>query len=383
MDKVLVTGGAGYIGSHTVKELVKAGFEVVVVDNLSAGHKESVKNRATLEVCDVGDRDKLLAIFKKYQPKAVIDFAAYLAVGESMEQPGKYLKNNVENFVTLLDVMSESGCKYVIKSSTASVYGNPLSDSDFPLMEDYTERFKPEKSYLLPGKWDGKSVEDEEFFQYVISAYNSIYANRPELKLTEDELTKLRIPLSIYGLTKTLDEILLKKYDEMSGIKSIALRYFNVCGADPEGEIGEDKPNPTNLMAVCIMQILGKVPELEVFGNDYPTPDGTGIRDYIHVSDIGNGHVSALANLLRDKKTNIFNLGTGKGSSVMDVINSVNGASGKEIKFKVSERRSGDPAMSIASPARANSMLSWKAKYSLKDMARTAWQWHVSHPDGF
>lgn len=383
MEKILVTGGAGYIGSHTVKELAKAGFEVVVVDNLSAGHKESIENRAILEICDVGDKSKLTEIFKKHHPKAVIDFAAYLAVGESMEQPEKYLKNNVQNFVTLLDVMNEVGCKYIIKSSTASTYGNPLKDSDFPLIEDYTERFKPEKSYLLPGKWNGKGVLGEELFQLFIGAYNDIYSDRKELQLSGDELTKLRIPLSIYGLSKMLDEILLKKYDETHGITSIVLRYFNVCGADPDGEIGEDKPGPTALMILCILQILGKVPGLKVFGNDYPTKDGTGIRDYIHVSDIASGHVSALTYLLKNHTSNLFNLGTGQGSTVMEVIDSVNEASGKQVEYEVVERRSGDPTISVANADKAKSSLDWQAKYSLSDMAETAWKWHTSHPNGF
>jgi UDP-glucose 4-epimerase len=383
MEKILVTGGAGYIGSHTVKELVKAGFEVVVVDNLSAGHKESIESRATLEICDVGDKNKLTEIVRKHQPKAVIDFAAYLAVGESMEQPKKYLKNNVQNFVTLLDVMNEVGCRFIIKSSTASTYGNPLNDSDFPLTEGYTERFKPEKSYLLSGKWDGKDVSGEDFFQDFVGAYNSIYADRSELALNKDELTKLRIPLSVYGLSKMLDEILLKKYDESYGIKSIVLRYFNVCGADPDGEIGEDKPSPTTLMILCIMQILGKVPKLKVFGDDYPTKDGTGIRDYIHVSDIASGHVSALNYLLEKQESDLFNLGTGQGSTVMEVIDSVDDASGQKVEFEVVERRSGDPTISVANADKAKAILKWNAKYSLNDMARSAWKWHSTHPNGF
>lgn len=383
MNKILVTGGAGYIGSHTVKELVKAGFEVVVVDNLSTGHKESIENSAALEVCEINDKEKLKSIFLKHKPLAVIDFAAFLAVGESMEKPEKYLENNVENFITLLDTMNEVGCKFIIKSSTASVYGNPLSDDEFPVDEDYTDRFKPEKSYLLPGKWNGKDVESEEFFQDFIDAYNKKFEDRSELDLSNDEMTQLRIPLSIYGLSKLLDEILLKKYDKVCGIKSIALRYFNVCGADPGGEIGEDKPNPSTLMISCILQILGKLPELKVFGNDYPTSDGTGVRDYIHVSDISLGHVSALNYLIKNQKSDTFNLGTGKGSTVLEVINSVDLASEEKVKYEIVGKRSGDPTISVANANKANTILKWQAKYSLKDMAETAWKWHNNHPNGY
>ncbi|MFA7244086.1 MAG: UDP-glucose 4-epimerase [Patescibacteria group bacterium] len=383
MLKILVTGGAGYIGSHTVKELKNAGFDVVVLDSLETGHKESIESRAEFELCDLADKEKVRQIFKKHKPDAVIDFAAYLAVGESMEKPEKYLKNNVENFVNLLDVMSEVGCKYIIKSSTASTYGNPEDEKEIPFVEDYTERFKPEKSYLLAGKWEGADVEGEEFFQKFIAAYNSIYANRPEIALSDEELAALRIPLSIYGLSKMLDEVLLKKYDKISGIKSIVLRYFNVCGADPEGEIGEDKANPTTLMVVCILHLLGKIPELKVFGNDYKTPDGTGIRDYIHVSDIAAGHVSALNYLLKTSVSDTFNLGTSKGSTVLEVIAAVNQASGKKVAYSFVGRRSGDPAVSVANSNKAEKMFEWKAKYSLADMAKTAWNWHTSHPKGF
>lgn len=383
MPKILVTGGAGYIGSQTVKALSAAGFSIVVVDNLSAGHKESIAGRADLEICDVEDKEKLTEVFYKHRPDAVIDFAAYLSVGESMKNPKKYLKNNVENFVTLLDVMVKTECKYIIKSSTASTYGNPEDDKEIPLIEDYTERFQPEASCLLDGEWDGKKVEGEEFFQKFVGAFNSIYAYRPELVLNSGELTKLRIPLSIYGLSKLLDEVLLKKYDNVSGIKSIALRYFNVCGADPDGEIGEDKPSPTTLMVLCLYQILGKIPPIKVFGNDYPTSDGTGIRDYIHVADIAEGHISALNYLLENSTSDTFNLGTGSGKSVFEVIKAVNNASEKSVKYEVVGRRSGDPAISIANPKKANKILDWSAKFNLSDMAESAYKWHLNHPNGY
>lgn len=383
MKNILVTGGAGYIGSHTAKELVKQGFDVVVLDNLEAGHKEAVDSKAKLEVVDLADKEKVKEIFKKYQPQAVIDFAAYLAVGESMENPKKYFQNNVANFINLLDVMKEIGTKYLIKSSTAAVYGNPTKDSDIPWKESFTETYQPEKSALLAGKWGDNDVIGEGFFQRFIDFYNQAYKNQSELKLDEPELSKLRIPLSIYGLTKALDEILMKKYDNTSGIKSVSLRYFNVCGADPAGKIGEDKPNPTTLMVLAIYQALGKIPKLKVFGNDYPTTDGSGIRDYIHPSDLAVGHLAALNYLFSAGLSETFNLGTAKGSSVFEVIKAVEDASGKKVEYEIMPRRSGDATISVADPSKANSVLHWQTEYNLTDMAETAWKWHNENPEGF
>jgi len=383
MKKILVTGGAGYIGSHTVKELIKENFDVVVVDSLEAGHKEAVDPKAKLEVVSLADKEKVKMIFEKYQPEAVIDFAAYLAVGESMENPKKYFQNNVINFINLLDVMKEVGCRYLVKSSTAAVYGNPTKKADIPWRESFTKKYKPKKSALLQGVWDGKKVVGEEFLQKFIGHYEHFYQISPELKITAEEISKLRIPLSIYGLSKLLDEIFQRKYDRLYGLRSIALRYFNVCGADPEGLIGEDKPTPTTLMILAIYQILGKIPELKIFGRDYPTPDGTGIRDYIHPSDLAIGHISALEFLYSKDISETFNLGTGKGSSVLEVITAVEKASGKKVKILDCPRRSGDATISVADPGKANKILNWQAKYNLNDMAATAWKWHSENPKGF
>ncbi|MCX6812682.1 MAG: UDP-glucose 4-epimerase [Candidatus Berkelbacteria bacterium] len=379
MKKVLVTGGAGYVGSHTVKELVKNGYDVLVVDNLETGHRKLVDHRAKLEVADLADKEKLKSIFEKYIPEAVIDFAAYLAVGESMEEPEKYFQNNVANFINLLDAMNEVGCKLLIKSSSAAVYGNPTKESDIPWQEDFTECYRPEKSALLSGNWQGKKIAGEEFFQCFLDHYNSIYADRPELKLSSDEIIKLRIPMSIYGVTKLLDEIVMKKYDEFCGLKSIVLRYFNVCGADPSGGIGEAKPKPTTLMTLAIWQILGRVPELSIFGDDYSTSDGSGVRDYIHPSDLATGHIKALKFLVKNNKSDIFNLGTGTSSSVFEVISAVEKASGGKVKYTIKPRRSGDPAISISDPRKAEKVLNWKAKYNLRDMAETAWKWEINN----
>lgn len=380
---ILVTGGAGYIGSITTKELLDNGFDVVVLDSLENGHKEAVDKRATaLEIVNLENKEAVDKVFKKFKFDAVIDFAAYLAVGESMEKPEKYLKNNVFNFVNLLEVMKENGCNLIIKSSTASTYGEPQKDSDFPLKESYTDTFKPASSSLLSGKWNGDSLAGEEFLSKFIEEYHHYYKNNPKLHLNDREVTKLRIPASIYGLSKLLDEIIMSKYDVLSGLKYITLRYFNVAGADSSGEIGEDKPNPTNLMTVTVYAALGKR-ELQVFGDNFPTKDGTGIRDYIHVSDLARGHVEALKYLLKTNTSNTFNLGTGNGYSVFEIIKSVENAAGKKIEYSIGPRRSGDPAISFSDPTKAKELLNWEAKYTVDDMAKTAWKWHKSHPSGY
>ena len=436
---IMVTGGAGYIGSFTVKQLLTAGYEVLVVDSMETGHEAALHaatdslqltthNNLILEIADIGDQSRMREIFDKYPIEAVIDFAAYLAVGESMENPKKYLENNVVNFVKLLDVMKEKGCRFIIKSSTAATYGNP-DDKYFPLREDYQELVKPKESDLLPGKWDGKEVEKEAFFLAFMDEYREIFKNRPDLWLSEEELAKLRITTSIYGLTKLLDEIVLRKYEGAAGsrdqvttsrhsgrdgipdlvdapkgaesnsiigsrvkpgmtaintgIKSIALRYFNVCGASEDGQMGDDKPNPSNLMTLVIYNALGKIDKLKVFGDDYPTKDGTGLRDYIHPIDLAKGHVKALKYLLDKQESNVFNLGTGDAYTVFELIKEVEKASGKKVKYEIMSRRSGDPALSYANPSKANDILGWQAEYTLERMATTAWKWHSTHPEGY
>ncbi len=384
MKTILVTGGAGYIGSITVRELVKEGYDVVVLDSLEFGHREAVDPKAVLEVVNLKNIDDIRKVFEKHKIDAVIDFAAHLDVEKSMSEPLSYLKNNVINFVNLLDVMKEKGVRYIIKSSTAATYGNPIDEKkDVPLREEYLNQYKPDKSNLLEGVWDSKKVVGEEFFQKFIEAFHIHYKDRKDLSLTEEEKTMLRIPLSIYGLSKLLDEVILKKYDELSSIKSIALRYFNVCGADPAGDMGEDKTNPSTLMIIVIQQLLGKRDEVKIFGDDFPTPDGTGVRDYVHPSDLATGHIAALTYLIDSNKSDAFNLGTSNGFSVYDVIKACENASGGKVKYSVIKRRSGDPSISVANVDKANTVLKWKAKYNLDDMAKTDWEWHVSHPNGY
>jgi len=382
MKTILVTGGAGYIGSHTVNELIEKGFSVVVLDSMESGHKEVVNPKAKLYVGNINDSEIVKKIFAENKIDAVIDFAAYLAAGESMVEPEMYLENNVINFVKFLDALVENGCKHIIKSSTAAVYGNPTKEDDIPWREEFIEKYRPQLSALLDGKWDGEDVVGETFFDKFITKYEEL-AEKEELKLSPDEKLKAKISLSIYGLSKLLDEIILKKYDELYGMKSIALRYFNVCGADPEGRTGDSKPVPTNLMTLAIMNLLGKIPELKINGRDYETPDGTCVRDYIHPSDLATGHVAALNYLLESATSDIINLGTGSGSTVLEVIAAVEKASSKKAKTSDGPRRSGDPVISVADPSRAKQVLNWQAKYNIDDMAETAWKWHSQNPYGF
>lgn len=383
MKTILVTGGAGYIGSHTVRELIKDGYKVVVLDSLENGHRQAVDPGAILEIVDTSDISKIREIFDKYTIDAVIDFSAYLAVGESMLKPEKYLKNNVSNFINLLDVMVEKNCRYIIKSSTAAVYGNPPRQSDIPWKERFTKEYIPESSALLEGEWHGKKVAGETFFGHFMSAFTSKIADHNWLEPEKNDLNELRIPMSIYGLSKLLDEFILNKYDKMHGIQYVALRYFNVCGAHPDGNLGDDKPVPSNLMTLSMLQALGKIPEIQIFGRDYDTPDGTGIRDYIHPCDLASGHIKALEYLLKGNSSNIFNLGTGQGASVLEVIAAVEKASGRKITAIDAPRRSGDPSISVSDASKANITLDWQTKYSLKEMAETAWHWHSTHPEGF
>ncbi len=380
---ILVTGGAGYIGSITVKELIDQNFDVVVLDSLENGHRKAVDPRAKLEIVDLDSLKNTEKVFEKYKIDAIVDFAAYLAVGESMENPEKYIQNNVVNFIKLLHCMKKYEVPLIIKSSTASTYGNPEKESDFPLKENYQDNYKPDKSALLAGVWDKQTIIGEEFFQKVIPYYDFFYKSHPDLALSEADKTKLRIPTSVYGLTKLLDEIMLEKYNRLLGIRWVSLRYFNVCGASLDGGMGEDKPNPTTLMTLAFWNLLGKTEKLKVFGNDYPTKDGTGIRDYIHPLDLATGHVAALKYLLDGKKSNIFNLGTGVGYSVFEVIKTVEKTSGRQVKYEIYPRRSGDPAISYCDPSKAQKILNWEAKYNLNDMAETAWKWHDSHRNGY
>jgi UDP-glucose 4-epimerase len=326
--KILVTGGAGYIGSHTVKELVNNKHKVLIYDNLSSGHKEAVNAKAKLVVRDLADLDKLNKVFKSFKPEAVIHFAAFIEVPESVENPGKYYYNNVCFGINLLEAMAKYKVKNIIFSSSAAVYGNP---EKVPVSEDSDKN-----------------------------------------------------PINPYGQTKLMFEEILKDYDVAYGIKSVALRYFNAAGASASGEIGQDPKHFTHVIPIIIKTALGEFKEFTIYGKDYPTPDGTCIRDYIHVEDLARAHRLALDYLKKQKKSNVFNLGKGKGNSNLELVNCVKKIAGINFKVKYGPRRPGDPARLIADAKKAAKELKWTPKYDrIESIIETAYNWHKNHPKGY
>ncbi|MDD4169648.1 MAG: UDP-glucose 4-epimerase GalE [Desulfotomaculaceae bacterium] len=324
---VLVTGGAGYIGSHTVRELVNKGYGVVVLDNLSKGHKAAVTN-AKLVVGDISDRELLRSIFRAHDIKAVIHFAASSMVGESMEKPMDYYRNNVLGGISLLDAMIEAGVPHLIFSSTAAVYGEL-------------------ETALIP----------EEY---------------------------IAVPKNPYGATKLALEGAIRWYGEAYGLNYTILRYFNAAGADPAGDIGEDHAPETHLIPLVLRAAMGLQKPLMVFGVDYPTPDGSCIRDYVHVSDLAAAHVLALDALAAGSPANIYNLGNGNGYSVKDVLGVAKIVTGRPVPVEYTAPRPGDPAVLVASSEKAKRELGWRPRFTdLATIMETAWRWHNSHPEGF
>jgi UDP-glucose 4-epimerase len=324
---ILVTGGAGYIGSHTVAELLDKGEEVVVVDNLQQGHREAVLG-GKLYVGDLRDGDFLDTVFKENEIEAIIHFAANSLVGESMQNPAKYYHNNVYGTLCLLEKMNRYGVKKIVFSSTAATYGEP---ENIPILEN-----------------------------------------------------DRTLPTNTYGETKLAMEKMMKWFDVAHGIKYVSLRYFNAAGAHASGKIGEDHNPETHLIPIILQVALGQRPHISIFGDDYATPDGTCIRDYIHVSDLSDAHVLAVEKLRRGESSGIYNLGNGKGFSVKEVIDIARKVTGREIPAKVEARRAGDPAVLVASSERAKAELGWKPKRdSLEAIIESAWKWHQSHPNGY
>lgn len=319
--RVLVTGGAGYIGSHTAKALVQAGHEPLVLDNFVSGHRWAVKWGRLLE-WDLATAELLPQFLEKEGVEAVLHFAASLLVGESVHEPRQYFWNNVVNTLRLLDAMLTAGVKCIVFSSTAAVYGDPQT---VPIPEDHPKQ-----------------------------------------------------PVNPYGDTKLAMERAIESYGKAYGLRWAALRYFNAAGADPEGESGEAHHPETHLIPLVIQAVLGKRPHVEVYGTDYATPDGTAIRDYIHVTDLASAHVRALDHLARGGESCALNLGTGTGHSVREVIRAVEEVSGKRVPYREGPRRAGDPPVLVADARQVAEVLGWKPERSdLLSIVHDAWQWHL------
>lgn len=324
MPNILVIGGAGYIGSHTAKLLAEAGYQPVVFDHLGEGHRWAVQFGPLVQA-DLADKAAITAALRDHKIEAVIHFASYIFVGESMKEPAKYFRNNTINSMNLLEAMHEEGINKLVFSSTAAVYGEP---EGVPIPEDHPKR-----------------------------------------------------PVNPYGESKYFVERLMHWFDVAYGFKSVALRYFNAAGADRDGKLGESHRIETHLIPLAIEAALGARPQLEIYGDDYPTFDGTAVRDYIHVCDLASAHIGAIEHLLKGGGSDAFNLGTGRGRSVKEVVASVERVGGKRVPHRYGPRRAGDPPELVADPRRAFEKLGWKAQYQdLDSIVETAWKWHAESP---
>ena len=327
MSRVVVTGGAGYIGSHAVRALLDAGHAVAVVDDLSEGHAESVPNSVALVRAAIHDHAAVHRALVEHRADAVMHFAAWLKVGESVSKPIEYYQNNVTGTLAVLQAMRDAGVKRFIFSSTCAVYGEPAT---VPIVETLEKR-----------------------------------------------------PINAYGETKLAIERALPHLSRAFGLSWVALRYFNAAGAHPDGSIGEDHADEIHLIPLAIRAATGG-PPLKVFGEDYPTPDGTCLRDYIHVMDLADAHIRALEALERGAPSDAFNVGTGTPHSVKTVIDAVGRVVGRPVAWQPAPRRPGDPAVLYAAAERARNELGWQPKYrDLEDIIRHAWQWHSRHPGGY
>ena len=325
---ILVCGGAGYIGSHAVHALIEKGEQVVIVDNLQTGHRGALNPKAKFYEGDIRDASVLDKIFTENKVEAVIHFAANSLVGESMEKPLLYFNNNVYGMQVLLEAMVRHGVDKIVFSSTAAVYGEPKR---VPIHED-------------------------------------------------DETC----PTNTYGETKLTMEKMMKWVSRANGVRYVSLRYFNAAGALPDGSIGEDHATETHLIPLILQVPTGRRDHITVFGDDYPTPDGTCLRDYIHVVDLADAHVLALEYLRKGGASDIFNLGNGQGFSVKEMIAAAEKATGRSIKVEIGARRAGDPAQLIASSEKARSVLGWKPQFTdVEQVIGTTWRWHEHHPHGY
>lgn len=325
---VLICGGAGYIGSHNVRAFLNHGEEVIVIDNLFTGHKSSLPENVKFYEGDIRDGNILDEIFHDNQIEAVIHFCAFSLVGESVEQPLKYFNNNVGGMINLLESMQKNNVKKIVFSSSAAVYGEP-----------------------------------------------------EKIPIVETDMTN---PTNPYGESKLIMEKMMKWVSSRYDIRYVSLRYFNVAGAWHDGSIGEDHKHETHLIPIILQVPLGKRKHVTVYGDDYPTFDGTCIRDYVYIEDLANAHLLALEYLRNGGESQIFNLGSGDGYSVMQMINAARKASGQDIPVEIGPRRAGDPARLVAESKKAREILKWEPKVTkMEDIIATAWLWHKSHPEGY
>ena len=327
MGNILVVGGAGYIGSHMCKYLSKNGYLPIVLDNLSRGHEKAVKWGPLIEG-SISDRNILKRVFSEHRIDAVMHYAAYSYVGESVTDPSMYYQNNLADTICLLSEMVEAEIKKIVFSSSCAVYGEP---EEIPITENHPQN-----------------------------------------------------PINPYGRTKYMVEQVLDDFGYAYGVESVSLRYFNAAGADPEGELGEDHNPETHLIPLAIQAALGKREEIRIYGNDYPTHDGTCIRDFIHVEDLAESHLLALKRLLNEKGGGTYNLGNGQGYSVREVIDITRRITGKPIRDRVVDRRDGDPAVLVGSSDKAKNELGWNPRFpDLESIVETAWHLHQNHPNGY
>jgi UDP-arabinose 4-epimerase len=326
MRSILVTGGAGYIGSHACKALARAGYYPIAYDSLERGHSSAVR-WGPLERGDVSDKGRLADVIRRYRPDAVLHFAAYAYVGESVANPGKYYRNNVGGMIAILEAIRDFGVESLVFSSTCATYGNPRA---LPITEDHPQ-----------------------------------------------------LPVNPYGASKLFAERMMADFARAHPLKYVALRYFNAAGADRDGDIGEDHQPETHLIPAALQAALGVRPPIEIYGSDYDTTDGTAVRDYIHVSDLADAHVHALEYLLNEGKNAAVNLGTGYGHTVLQVIEEIHRVTGRQVPSRVAPRRTGDPPILVADGSNSKCLLNWEPKQSqLSHIIATAWRWIQRQPPG-